>query len=126
MTTRFADHFLKGTHAARPDAGSVPQGTKYVCSDHALIYETLDNATWETWASLAGGATSAALQAHLDDTSDAHDASAISFAPTGSVTATDVQAAIAEVDGRIITVPNGATTVPAGTPAGTIVIEQGA
>jgi hypothetical protein len=38
-----------------------------------------------------------ALAAHLADTSDAHDASAISFAPAGNVAATDVQTAIAEV-----------------------------
>lgn len=48
--------------------------------------------------SIAGlSGTSAALQAHLDDAADAHDASAISFVPTGTVAATDVQAAIAEV-----------------------------
>jgi hypothetical protein len=40
---------------------------------------------------------SAAVAAHTGDTSDAHDASAISFAPTGTVASTDVQAAIAEV-----------------------------
>ncbi len=40
---------------------------------------------------------SAALAAHLADTSDAHDASAISFAPVGSIAATDTQAAVAEV-----------------------------
>lgn len=43
------------------------------------------------------GAVSTALGAHLADTSDAHDASAISFAPAGDVAATDVQAAIAEL-----------------------------
>jgi hypothetical protein len=36
------------------------------------------------------------LDAHLADTVDAHDASAISFTPTGTIAATDVQAAIAE------------------------------
>ncbi len=35
--------------------------------------------------------------AHTADTTDAHDASAISFVPTGTIAATDVQAAIAEV-----------------------------
>lgn len=42
-------------------------------------------------------ATQAELDAHLTDTTDAHDASAISFSPTGTIAATDVQAAIAEV-----------------------------
>jgi hypothetical protein len=40
---------------------------------------------------------SAALTNHLADTVDAHDASAVSFVPTGTVAATDVQSAIAEV-----------------------------
>gem|GEM_PF-3475006 len=39
----------------------------------------------------------AASVAHLVDTIDAHDASAVSFTPTGSIASTDVQAAIAEV-----------------------------
>lgn len=42
-------------------------------------------------------ATQTELDAHVNDTTDAHDASAISFSPTGSISATDVQAAIAEV-----------------------------
>lgn len=45
--------------------------------------------------------TSAEAQAkvdtHVNDTGDAHDASAISFTPNGSIAATDVQAAIQEV-----------------------------
>lgn len=57
-------------------------------------------------------ATQAELDAHLNDTSDAHDASAISFSATGNVAATDVQAAIAELDtekattGSVTTVAN--------------------
>ena len=42
-------------------------------------------------------ASDAALTAHVDDTDDAHNASAISFTPAGSIAATDVQAAIEEV-----------------------------
>lgn len=38
-----------------------------------------------------------ALSAHIDDTSAAHAASAISFSPTGSISSTSVQAAIAEL-----------------------------
>ena len=46
---------------------------------------------------LAAKLAAADLTAHTSDTSDAHDASAVSFVPTGTVAATDVQAAIAEV-----------------------------
>ena len=42
-------------------------------------------------------ATQAELDAHLNDASDAHDASGISFTPAGTIAATDVQAAIEEV-----------------------------
>jgi hypothetical protein len=38
------------------------------------------------------------IQGHISDTSDAHDASAISFVPAGTIAATDVQAAIQELD----------------------------
>jgi hypothetical protein len=38
------------------------------------------------------------LAAHLADTADAHDASAISVVPAGAIAATDVQAALAELD----------------------------
>ena len=45
------------------------------------------------------------LEAHIDDSGDAHDASAISFDNVASdLVATDVQAAIDEVDGRIDTI----------------------
>jgi hypothetical protein len=56
------------------------------------------------------------LTNHLNDTADAHDASAISFSPTGAIAATDVQAAIAELDTEklaataTVTGANGITT----------------
>lgn len=43
-------------------------------------------------------ATQAALDSHINDTTDAHDASAISNVPAGSLSATDVQAALNELD----------------------------
>lgn len=42
-----------------------------------------------------------AIADHLSDTGDAHDASAISFVPVGSIVATDVQGAIAEVSSDV-------------------------
>lgn len=47
------------------------------------------------------GKLDAGLNSHVTDTVDAHDASAISFVPTGSIVATEVQAAIAEVSSDI-------------------------
>lgn len=53
----------------------------------------------EVTSAVAAEATArdAAIAVHVTDTSDAHDASAVSFSPTGTIAATDVQAAIAEV-----------------------------
>lgn len=50
-----------------------------------------------TGANLKAGA----VAAHLADTSDAHDASAISFSPASGIAATDVQAAIVEDAGDL-------------------------
>lgn len=48
MTTSFADHLLTGDHASRPSAASVPEGTKYACTDHSIIYSS-DGASWTDW-----------------------------------------------------------------------------
>lgn len=45
----------------------------------------------------SAAAVASNLSAHIADTTDAHAASAISFSPTGTISATDVQSAIAEV-----------------------------
>lgn len=50
-----------------------------------------------------GNAKTSIVADHLADTVDAHDASALSFTPTGTVAATTVQAAIAEVSGDVDT-----------------------
>lgn len=53
-------------------------------------------------------ASDAALTAHIDDTTDAHDASAISTVPAGNLAATNVQASLAELDGEKATAAQGA------------------
>jgi flagellar hook-basal body complex protein FliE len=56
--------------------------------------------TWDSPtvdATHSGSTHSAATDTHIADGTDAHDASAISFSPVGTIAATDVQAAIAEV-----------------------------
>ena len=58
---------------------------------------TIDNGAVTAAKVAADVATQAELDAHLNDTTDAHDASAISFAPAGSIAATNVQTAISEV-----------------------------
>lgn len=51
------------------------------------------------------------LTAHLNDTTDAHDASAISNVPSGNLAATDVQAALNELQGDIDSLGSGAVEV---------------
>lgn len=46
-------------------------------------------------------ADGALLDAHIAETTDAHDASAISVTPSGSLTSTDVQSALQELQGEI-------------------------
>jgi hypothetical protein len=68
-------------------------------NDHSARHED-GGADEISIAGLSG--TSAALQSHLDDTADAHDASAISLADVGgNTTETEVEGAIAELYGLV-------------------------
>lgn len=84
--------FAEGAAPATPAAGLV---IAYAKSD-GLLYSK-DDAGTET---ALGGA---AAVAHIADTTDAHDASAVSFDPTGlaNVTGTEVQTAIEELDAAV-------------------------
>lgn len=63
------------------------------------ILPTLDiQLTPKKYVDDADAAQSTALSNHLTDASDAHDASAISVVPVGDIAATDVQAALQELD----------------------------
>jgi hypothetical protein len=55
----------------------------------------------KTYADSVASTASGALTSHINDATDAHDASAISNIPAGSIASTDVQAAINELDGDI-------------------------
>lgn len=55
-------------------------------------------ATSPTVPGLADKADQTSLDNHVNDTANAHAASAIGFSPTGSISSTDTQAAVAEVD----------------------------
>lgn len=58
MTTAFIGHVLTGTHAARPSASAVPQGTLYACSTHGLIYQSDGVSVWtDPWFSPTIGGT---------------------------------------------------------------------
>jgi len=76
----------------------------YTAADVLAKLLTVDGAGSGLDADLLDGqssafyATASSVSDHLADASDAHDASAISFSPAGNIAATDVQAAIAELD----------------------------
>lgn len=116
------DVVMRGTLAARPAASL--SGRLYLATDDdgGTLYRDT-GAAWEQVAQgvteagppngAAGGvlsgtypspgfavdmATQAELDAHLTDATDAHDASAISSVPAGSLAAVEVQAALNELD----------------------------
>jgi hypothetical protein len=69
-------------------------GSQQFYTDNGKMFFRAYSGSWGSWVDFA---TATDLSDHLADTSDAHDASAISFSPTGTVGSTDVQSAIAEV-----------------------------
>jgi hypothetical protein len=80
------------TYVGSPDAGdSTPD---YSSTNHIADGDSL---------TVAAGKLDAALQAHLADAVDAHDASAISNVPSGNLAATDVQGALNELQTDIDT-----------------------
>lgn len=78
------------------DASKIADG-----SVSSTEFQYLSGVTSDIQTQLNGTASATALNDHINDASDAHDASAISNVPAGSITATDVQAAINELDGDI-------------------------
>lgn len=63
----------------------------------------LDNVTSDIQSQIDSKASTTDLNNHINDTSDAHDASAISNVPSGNLVATDVQAALNELQSDIDT-----------------------
>jgi hypothetical protein len=78
------------------EAAANPHPGYLTSAEGDAAYDALGAAAAAQTAAEATAA--AALSGHTGDTSDAHDASAISVTPTGAIAATDVQAALAELD----------------------------
>ena len=83
--------------AAASGFSSSDVGKVALQEDTAAHYILTDDSpiTWK----LIGDAVAADLTAHLGDTTDAHDASAISVSPSGNLAADDVQEALLELQG---------------------------
>jgi len=69
-------------------------------------FQYLDGVTSSIQTQINSKASQTDLDNHINDTSGAHAASAISVTPTGALAATDAQAAFAELDGDITLVGN--------------------
>lgn len=98
MSWAIANHIDRGLAADRPAAGAVP-GKHYgwFATDTGVL-SISDGSTWVEIGPFDDATLTAALAAHLADTSDAHDASAISVADAGNnFTGTDVEAVLAEL-----------------------------
>lgn len=99
---RNADNLTSGTVADARIASTIARDSEVTSaisaheSDTTNVHGIADTSLLETTSG-----SQAKVDAHVNDATDAHDASAVSFSPTGSVAATDVQAAIAELDGDI-------------------------
>lgn len=62
-------HLGLDTHANRPAANTVPDGSFYSCSTHSLIYKSnFAGNSWATWATLSGGLADQGAFTYLDAT----------------------------------------------------------
>lgn len=97
-----ADTTLAAAIALKQDAATAATDTELAAeaAARAAADDALDARVDTLEGSVASGDTvaRASIADHLADTVDAHDASAISCVPAGGLSATDVQAALAELD----------------------------
>ena len=70
MPTRFTDHTGTGTAAARPAAGTVPQGYLYFASDTGQVSKSDGVSTWTTVLTSTGSAVTDATIATSDITTN--------------------------------------------------------
>lgn len=104
---------LEGDQAAIDGgSGTVVDASTTVKGVVQLAGDLAGTAASPTVPGLASKADSSALSAHLSDATDAHAASAIGFTPSGSISSTTVQAAIAEVASESgVSVPDASTSM---------------
>lgn len=60
MSSRYADHVLTGTTAARPAASAVPVGTLYASSTDGVIYQS-SGSSWGVWLAAPASGIAASL-----------------------------------------------------------------
>jgi len=83
VTTRYADHVLSGTTAARPAATSVPVGTLYASSTDGVVYQSTGTA-WGTWLAAPTGGVPIGVVDVKGDLIAASGPDAVARLPVGS------------------------------------------
>lgn len=116
----FADSYTGSFDPTIPPAHTADSVMKSNADNDAFEWITVADLSEEL---LEAGSQS--LQDHFDDTTDAHDASAISLTPVGAVVATNVQTAIQELDSDLTAHVNDTTDAHGGsavtnTPSGNL------
>jgi hypothetical protein len=99
-TLDFADGF---TSASEPDHAGIPAADITNTPSGNLSASTVQGALNELQTDIDTRATTTALNAHVNDTTDAHAASAITNTPSGNLAATTVQGALNELQGDVNT-----------------------
>ena len=113
MAGRLRDWFQEGLYSAIPAATAVDEGALYYATDTDILYRS-DGATWTAISSAASQ-----IATHEADTSSAHTAEGIDIVDSGALyTATNVEAALAEVAGDLGALElNDLADVAAGAPS---------
>jgi hypothetical protein len=83
MASRYADHVLTGTTAARPAASAVPVGTLYASSTDGVIYQSSGTA-WGTWLAAPTAGISPGIVDVKGDLIAASAADTVARLPVGS------------------------------------------
>jgi hypothetical protein len=107
----------KGLVTAGADlaAGDLPTGIDATKIADGTVtnaeFQYIGGLTSDAQTQINAKADSSALTAHINDTTDAHDASAISVTPSGNLAATDVQGALTELQTDVDTRAPASTAV---------------
>lgn len=113
VKTRRAPRFTPAGHSmSGVGGGSGYEAVTYLSGVTIAGATITSNVTVDAGVTIDGvdiSSLSASITDHLADTTDAHDASAISFSPIGNIASSDVQLAIAELDTDKVAGPASAT-----------------